>query len=569
MLSKFIITTYAAFAFASCLVPRIGIGQEAYQISFADVVFQLNDASRAILNQQIESLERDDALRLYNLQQLSTYLPEVEGVLRENAVPEDFKYLVTYYLFQKSLSTTVLLERGVYWCLDDKKARDVGLTMNKYVDERKHLYAATEGAVNCLRRNQVLYNNWASTLFAHLADREVIDVLQIQRKWKQNRFISLDGSAYAAVLQFLAYKMVMEKGLQQYNPPEQYIVYKYPYAANKDFNTIAANLKVEPAELWKTNEWLKVNYVPNISLPIVVVVPASRFYQIRQLAEISKNTGLSAIDLGFPILSEQPKYAKKRGGKFFEINAKKGIQAELCDDYVNLAYKSKLNVKEFLEINDLSPKDALMVGQVYYLQKKKKKGPIAVHVVQEGERVWDIAHKYGMRQKKLVKYNRLNGPQRLQAGRVVHLQKRIKKNRPIEYIEPVLPAEPLDMLLADPVFAEREQTFEDTLGMTYTEENLLVEPEEIESRVETKEVVIEKSETLKEEEPMLVIQVPMVKTPEQRKEEPRYLTHTVKKGETLYRISVTYKVRLDDLYKLNGLSSNIIEIGDKIKVKKL
>jgi membrane-bound lytic murein transglycosylase D len=50
--------------------------------------------------------------------------------------------------------------------------------------------------------------------------------------------------------------------------------------------------------------------------------------------------------------------------------------------------------------------------------------------------------------------------------------------------------------------------------------------------------------------------------------EPKYVVHEVKKGETLYRISVNYRVSVDQLYRLNNLKNNIIEIGDKIIVKK-
>ncbi len=47
-----------------------------------------------------------------------------------------------------------------------------------------------------------------------------------------------------------------------------------------------------------------------------------------------------------------------------------------------------------------------------------------------------------------------------------------------------------------------------------------------------------------------------------------YVVHEVKKGETLYRISVNYNVSVAQLYRLNNLNNNIIEIGDKIIVKR-
>ena len=43
-------------------------------------------------------------------------------------------------------------------------------------------------------------------------------------------------------------------------------------------------------------------------------------------------------------------------------------------------------------------------------------------------------------------------------------------------------------------------------------------------------------------------------------------THTVVKGETLYRISKMYGMTVDDLKALNGLSSNNVSLGQKLKV---
>ena len=44
------------------------------------------------------------------------------------------------------------------------------------------------------------------------------------------------------------------------------------------------------------------------------------------------------------------------------------------------------------------------------------------------------------------------------------------------------------------------------------------------------------------------------------------MTHTVKPGETLYRIGLKYKVSPDKLKKWNNLSSNNIEVGQKLIV---
>ena len=49
-----------------------------------------------------------------------------------------------------------------------------------------------------------------------------------------------------------------------------------------------------------------------------------------------------------------------------------------------------------------------------------------------------------------------------------------------------------------------------------------------------------------------------------KREEKRGVYHTVKKGETLYRIALTYGVPVDRIKKVNRLKSNTIEIGDRL-----
>ncbi|HFS67801.1 MAG TPA: LysM peptidoglycan-binding domain-containing protein, partial [Flavobacteriia bacterium] len=44
--------------------------------------------------------------------------------------------------------------------------------------------------------------------------------------------------------------------------------------------------------------------------------------------------------------------------------------------------------------------------------------------------------------------------------------------------------------------------------------------------------------------------------------------HTVKKGETLYRISLKYKVTPDFIKELNGMKNNNLIVGKKIRIAK-
>lgn len=49
--------------------------------------------------------------------------------------------------------------------------------------------------------------------------------------------------------------------------------------------------------------------------------------------------------------------------------------------------------------------------------------------------------------------------------------------------------------------------------------------------------------------------------------EPKYITYTVKKGDSLYTISKLYNVSIDSLIKLNNLETNSLDIGQVLKIK--
>jgi LysM repeat protein len=56
------------------------------------------------------------------------------------------------------------------------------------------------------------------------------------------------------------------------------------------------------------------------------------------------------------------------------------------------------------------------------------------------------------------------------------------------------------------------------------------------------------------------------KTSKKQEEAKKPLTHTVKKGETLFSIHKKYNVSLDDLKKWNKLKNNNVHVGQKLQV---
>ena len=391
-----------------------------YEINFADVVFKLNDATRFLVREEVSKLENNQNLKQRNLELLSLFLPELKSALDASIVPSDFLYLSFYNVYQLNAEKGSNLEDGVFWCLTETLAKDLDLRVNNKIDERKNFYIATDGALKGFRRNNVLYNNWGTTLFAQLASRELINSLGINKSWEGKKFLALESPAYSSLIKFLAFKMVLEKEFPRFQTKNDLISFRYQYGKDKTLEAIAADLRLDLNEIKKTNLWLKEEVIKE-NLPVLLLVPSFRFSEIKSLSELSRYNNFHKNELGFPVLDRDFSLAKNKGGDFYRINGKNGIIANICDSYVTLAYKADVSIKDFLSFNDMSEQDMLNIGQVYYLESKDSKGPIGTHIAIETESLWDISMLYGVKLDEVQKYNRLDGMQNLQPGMVVYL----------------------------------------------------------------------------------------------------------------------------------------------------
>lgn len=100
-------------------------------------------------------------------------------------------------------------------------------------------------------------------------------------------------------------------------------------------------------------------------------------------------------------------YKYSRNRTIYVRNGVPYILAGSMDTYESIAEEYNLFTKELLRYNDLRKPKELVPGTVVYLQKKKAKAQrhMEIHIAVEGDTYYDVAQKYGVRMKKLFKYN--------------------------------------------------------------------------------------------------------------------------------------------------------------------
>ncbi len=103
-----------------------------------------------------------------------------------------------------------------------------------------------------------------------------------------------------------------------------------------------------------------------------------------------------------------------------KINA---ITVKEGDTFYKIAKEFEIGLWQLYKYNDLANDDILQVGDIIYLQPKRNKSQTENHTVKKGETMRSISQKYGVKLKKLYKYNELTFGTDLIAGTVIKLKK--------------------------------------------------------------------------------------------------------------------------------------------------
>ncbi|MCD4665590.1 MAG: glucosaminidase domain-containing protein [Bacteroidales bacterium] len=93
--------------------------------------------------------------------------------------------------------------------------------------------------------------------------------------------------------------------------------------------------------------------------------------------------------------------------QIYANNGIKLIYARKGDTFYKIAQDFNIYTWQVYKYNDLKKKDNISEGQIIYLEAKKNKGNNAYHLVKPGETLYDISQLYGVKLKKICKYNTL------------------------------------------------------------------------------------------------------------------------------------------------------------------
>lgn len=569
------------------------------KVEFAGITVKLDvDAQKMVQKEVNALLTPENKYLLDKLERIQQYFPIIETILEQEDVPEDFKYLA---VVESSLLPDAISSSNAvgYWQMKPATAQEIGLRVDKDIDERKNIYSSTKAAAIYLKRNNLIYKNWISTLYSYTLGASGVSKL-IPSEWAYATEVNFNAQTDRYLIKTIAHRIAFEYRINRLKESPFGIV-EYKKTKGKTLDEIASMADVDANQLKKYNSWLITNNVPSDKeYSVAILVPADRIEDVQ--SKLGGQNEFATNNAAFPILKRVTAVnVSDEEPIFYEINGKKGILARPGDDIAALARFGKLQIKDFLRYNDLTNKDMVEEGKVYYLKSKNRKGSVPLHVVLIGQTMWQISQMYGIRMQNLLRLNRMNTVERIQKGRVVYLQKKRPKNQPIESLNEKNSED-----------LEKAPMNEQYNGL---EEKVLVKdarkPEVIEekSSKNTKSNIPENttieenskssSRSEKDEDDIIVISdtdvVPATKQPSQNtdivvtptppasikttpvKSSPTTTnppsvsstsTHTVDIGQTLYSVARQYKVSVKELAAWNNFGTDErVKVGQVIIIK--
>lgn len=199
---------------------------------------------------------------LFLIKRANRWLPQIEKILEDNDVPEDFKYLP---LIESNLLNDVSPKNAVgYWQILKDAGKENGLEITEEVDERYDPLKATKAACRYLKQAYRKFGSW--TLVAASYNRGMGGMERAIENQKVDNYYDLflneETSRY--VFRILAIKEIVENPLKygfRVNPRHLYQEEPLRYVevdeTIKDLVTFAKQHRVNYKLIKRHNPWLR------------------------------------------------------------------------------------------------------------------------------------------------------------------------------------------------------------------------------------------------------------------------------------------------------------------------
>lgn len=508
-----------------------------HKMHFADMTLTIRDDARREIQKDVDALTQHPRYFNIKVERAKTYFPIIDKIFEEERLPLDFKYLV----LQESalIADAVSVSNAVgFWQFKDFTALEMGLRVDKEVDERMNIYSATRAAARYLKKNNFMFNNWLLALQSYQMGGGGVQ-RSVGNKYNGARHMEITSDTYWYIKKYLAHKVAFENAVKG-EPLVK--VSPYPVTSAKSVSDLSAELAIEETLLRDYNKWIRKNQIPS-DKTYAVIIPTGTLPSEFNTLNIASTSKPQVIEVKPTARTEKKRH-----------NGVMAIQAMPGETTTSLAKRAGVGISEFLKYNEISIDHTVMAGTYYYLARKKTRAAGESYTVRSGDDLWLISQQTGVQLKRLKKYNKQLTAS-LKAGDVVRLDNVKQVTTKSSGTAPVL----------EPITEETTVVAEIDSDSFF---NWEIRPKEATTTVQAKtqtqaqtEPVVVRIEKAPADSVLLTL-----KQPEAAAEKPA--THQVKQGETLYAIAKQHNVGVTDLLEWNSLEiTSGIKPGQVLAVK--
>lgn len=285
-----------------------GMNDENFQMLFNEKynIFALNlpenitFAGEAVPFQDPEIYERFDREMLVNtywqsqsmlfFKRANRYFKIIEPILKQNGVPDDFKYLAVV----ESSLTNVVSPAGAagFWQILEGTGKNYGLEIDKEVDERYSVAKATQAACQYLKEAHKEFGTWTLAAASYNMGINGLRKQLDRQEGKSYYDLTLNDETARYLFRIIAVKELLEnpekygyhfrqKDLYHLIPTHVVVV----DTAVTNFGKFAEDFGINYRILKYHNPWLRYDYLPNPDhKKYYIKIPKKGYYELSDIS---------------------------------------------------------------------------------------------------------------------------------------------------------------------------------------------------------------------------------------------------------------------------------------------
>jgi len=500
--------------------------QVPHKLHFAGMSLTIRDDAKREIQKDVDALTKSQ--RYFNLKvdRARTYFPIIEKIFKEEQLPEDFKFLV---LQESSLVPDAVSPSNAvgFWQFKDFTAQEMGMRVDRDVDERMNIVSSSRGAAKYIKANNWYFNNWVLALQAYqMGKGGVIEALG--DKYNGDNHMEINSETYWYVKKFLAHKIAFQDAC---DGRPQTSVGLYEPKGKKRLSDIADEVSVDVTTLKEYNKWIKNGTIPDDKTYFVSIPGGSIPEDFNMLVLNSPKSPSVRTSVVKGTYADDIK---------FHVNGVLVIKALPGEVVSSISKRADLDPAKFIALNDISIDARIKPGAYYFVKKKKKKSAFSVYQTKEGDDLWQISQQQGIQLKYLKRYNAGLTDKAIPVGTLVKLNngKSVNQTSVDEDVEIAEVGEEPFAWSIQPVEKKKAVPKE-------TPVSVVQQPPVQEVAIDTTSVVSQSSSNQTET-----------------------IVYEVKTSDTLYSIARQFGATIKDLMEWNNKSTLTINPGEKLKIIK-